>query len=209
MTIWADVREPKEIVDLIKSKGYQVEITSLPIGDYTFGEVCIERKSTADFLRTLYSSRMWDQAFNMMRSYRKPIFLIEGGFIYPYDSLTRKKFISMSRAIGRLIARFNSSVVMTSDIQMSSSVIASIYHASESKGGLKPVQRKGKTREEILENKLVCLPGVGRVTAKLLIKKFKSLLNIMNSTPEELSSLKGINLKRGERILRLLREDVV
>ena len=57
--------------------------------------------------------------------------------------------------------------------------------------------RTKKVKHSTLEK----IEGIGEAKAKMLLKRFKSIQNIKNSTVEELSSVSGINTELAERIL--------
>jgi len=201
--IYVDKHEPKDIVDLIEEYGYNTEVISLSIGDYTWGEYVIERKTTKDFLNTLFSGRLWNQVYDMMVNYKHPILILEGGFVYPWTRSDWKKMVAMISAIARIVAKFNISVVTTQDNKMTASLICSIYKASESKGGLKPVKKKGHTISEIKENILTCIPGIGRSTAKSILAEYKSIKNIIDTDISSLSSIKRVSKDTAKRILHI------
>lgn len=48
------------------------------MGDYILTpEICVERKSIADLIGSLFSGRLYNQAVSMTRHYAKPMLLIE------------------------------------------------------------------------------------------------------------------------------------
>ncbi len=58
-------------------KDMDVSIENLPIGDIVYGELCIERKSASDFVSSISDGRLFTQAENMVENYKNPVILIE------------------------------------------------------------------------------------------------------------------------------------
>jgi len=205
--IYVDIKEPDEIVKLLKHHQCPVEVTNLIIGDYTFGEWVIERKTTSDFLSSIFDGRLWEQVYTMMINYEHPIVVIEGGFPVVYDRQSyhkRKVFIG---AITRLLRSFKCSVIVTPDIDGTAEFVSGLYKSLEiKKDTLKPVLKKGKTPEEIRENILCAIPSIGRRTAKNILKQFHTIKNVANSNLETLASVKGVGVRRAKLILRYLCE---
>jgi ERCC4-type nuclease len=80
MPLWVDSREPEDIVKLLKKQNLAIEVKTIPSGDYVFGEVAIERKTTRDLVNSVTSGErhFWNQLDTMKRTYQQPILLIEG-----------------------------------------------------------------------------------------------------------------------------------
>ena len=66
-------------------------------------------------------------------------------------------------------------------------------------------QRK-KKRKNITKSKLDDIHGIGAIIKKRLLKKFKNIQNIKESTHDELISIKGINTNLAKRIINTLNE---
>ena len=66
-------------------------------------------------------------------------------------------------------------------------------------------QRK-KKRKNITKSKLDDIHGIGALIKKRLLKKFKNIQNIKESTHDELISIKGINTNLAKKIINTLNE---
>jgi len=205
--IYIDIKEPKEMVQLLKQHKCPVEVTELLAGDYVFDEWAIERKTTKDFLSSVFDGRIWDQAFTLMTNFEHPIIIIEGGFPVVYDRYTFQKRKAFIGALTRLLKSFKCSVIVTPDKDGTAEFIANLYKSLHiKKDTLKPVIKKGKTPEEIRENILCAIPTIGRRTAKNILKQFPTIRDVANSTLENLANVKGVGVKRAKLILRYLCE---
>jgi len=78
-TVVVDMREFRsKLPSLLHAAGMQVVPITLNVGDFVLSpEVCVERKSVPDLYGSFASGRLHSQATAMVRSYQKPVLLIE------------------------------------------------------------------------------------------------------------------------------------
>jgi len=74
-----DMREFRsELPSLIWKRGIDIEPVTLEVGDYILTpDICVERKSVSDLIGSLNNGRLYQQALQMTRFYKKPMLLIE------------------------------------------------------------------------------------------------------------------------------------
>ena len=79
LRIVVDEREKKSgIPDLLKGIGINLEIKTLPIGDYIVApETVVERKTISDLVSSIFDGRLFDQCNRLKEHYQFPILLIE------------------------------------------------------------------------------------------------------------------------------------
>ena len=80
LRIVVDEREKKSgIPDLLKEIGINLEIKTLPVGDYIVApETVVERKTISDLISSIFDGRLFDQCNRLKENYQFPILLIEG-----------------------------------------------------------------------------------------------------------------------------------
>lgn len=78
--IQVDSREPDKIFNLCNKQGMNYEKTTLPVGDFVKGNVCIERKTIPDFITSMRSGHLQKQLLQMEENYDKPFLIISGKF---------------------------------------------------------------------------------------------------------------------------------
>ena len=80
LRIVVDDREKKSgIPDLLKSVGLNIEMKTLPIGDYIVApETIVERKSIRDLMASVFDGRLFDQCTRLKEHFEHPIVLMEG-----------------------------------------------------------------------------------------------------------------------------------
>ena len=77
--ITVDTRETASgIPEILQKKGVYVQMRTLDVGDYVVGQYAVERKTVRDFLSSLYSGRLYDQAQRIAQSYRNSLLIVEG-----------------------------------------------------------------------------------------------------------------------------------
>ncbi len=80
LRIIADEREkPSGVPEALRSLGVSVEYRLLDVADYLVGAYAIERKSVRDFVSSLYSGRLFDQAHRLGEAYETIFLIVEGG----------------------------------------------------------------------------------------------------------------------------------
>ncbi|MEM3670945.1 MAG: ERCC4 domain-containing protein, partial [Thermoprotei archaeon] len=82
--IIADTRESSStVLEHLSNLGVRVKLEQLGVADYVLSDqVCVERKSTQDFASSILDGRLFEQALNMRRTYRKPVMVVEGETLY-------------------------------------------------------------------------------------------------------------------------------
>src|SRR5215472_7658559 len=87
--IAVDEREkPSGVPDKLRTMGASVEFRVLEVADYVVGEYAVERKSARDFVSSLFSGRLFDQAYRIGESYKGKILVVEGDL---YEELQRSR----------------------------------------------------------------------------------------------------------------------
>lgn len=95
MTVKIDSREKDRTESAKKyyeSQGLEVEICELEVGDYLFDDkVCFEFKVVSDFVSSIQSGRVFNQAIEMAENFDYAFVIIQG------DEHSRAKALAMSR----------------------------------------------------------------------------------------------------------------
>ncbi len=77
--IVADTREATSgIPGLLRKGGIAVEMKRLDVGDYVIAQYAVERKTARDFITSLYTGRLFDQADRIAKSYKNFLLVVEG-----------------------------------------------------------------------------------------------------------------------------------
>lgn len=77
--LFADMRERASgIPQALRAKGLEVRMKHLRAGDYVLApHMAVERKTTADFIQSIFDKRLFAQAQSLRASFAHPLFLLE------------------------------------------------------------------------------------------------------------------------------------
>jgi Fanconi anemia group M protein len=201
-TVLVDQRERNsELIEALKAIGVEVEMKTLPVGDYVLSDrVCIERKTVQDFESSMMSGRLFDQIDRLKKSYPSPMLLLEGD-----RSTFRLKSRAINGAIATLYIDYGIVVISAHSASDAAEIIASMA-AHEQSGEKREPSLKGSARaythEQFQEYVIGNLPGVGPKLAKALLSHFGSVRGVANASAEELMKVDKIGEKKAELILK-------
>jgi len=203
----ADERErPSGIPELLRAFGLQVEYRMLDVGDYIVSPKCaVERKQERDFLKSLYSGRLFDQVHRLCEVYSHPVLLVESEMPSIAKQMTKPR--AFWGALTTLTFQYGLSIFFTAEAQQTADFI---YTLTKHKYFAKPkgpfIQKKPKTVSlEKAQLSLVSnLPGIGPKLADRALKRFETVRKVFSASIAELSSVDGIGRKKSEKISAVL-----
>lgn len=198
--IIVDIHEKNSLIiaNLHNSKQVRLEIKSLKIGDYLIGDIIIERKTISDFINSMINKRLIQQ-FRQMKKYKQQLLILEGDLEQLNDF---KNPNALRGFILSIITNYNIPIIFTQDDEETSKYLITL-----AKQQLKPkieptlhsrIPKKIKQQKTYI---LESFPNIGPITAKKLLKKFKTLKNIFNATEED---LKPILKSRTQNFMNLI-----
>jgi DNA excision repair protein ERCC-4 len=113
------------IPDILKERNIPILFENLEIGDYIIGDLIIERKTSKDFIASVFDGRIFQQA-NKITSYtNRAILLIEGNLNKEVEYLKNKKSIYGTLLV--LALSYNLKIVYSSDIKESANILKIVY----------------------------------------------------------------------------------
>jgi ERCC4-type nuclease len=202
----ADDREKNSNVSFyLKEFGAVVSFKRIEIGDYIISEnVCIERKSSSDFVSSIIDGRVFNQAEEMKRNFDKAVIIVEGR-----NNDGRITENAYKGAIASLIMNYDAVVV---NVENEKEAARMIYFLAkkEQEEFERSVAIKGKKKpkdiKEMQQFFLSSLPGVSSVIAKRMLQNFGSVKDIVNAGEKEIESIKGLRKKEAKRIYQIFNE---
>ncbi len=201
LKIIVDRRESDEIKHELSKYNIKIEEQTLEIGDFLLSEeVCVERKTTKDFVESIIDGRLFSQALNLKQQYMKPIIIIEKS-----GDIERVTLNSFYGALASLISDFSIPVIITESNSETAFLLYSIAKREqfEKKKGIKIREgTKPLNMKEIQKYILAGIPGISAILAERLLEKFGTLQKIFNADKKELMEVKGI----GETIAKRIKE---
>lgn len=204
LKIIADIHEKDSLIlaELTSDKEIELIIQPLKIGDYLIGNTIIERKTISDFISSMISKRLIEQ-LNQMKQYPHQLLIIEGideQELYRED--TKLNPNAIRGFILSIITNYQIPVIMTQDYKDTCKYLTVL-----AKQQLKPKteislhSRIPKTIPEQKQYILEAFPNIGPVTAKKLLKEFKTLSNTINASEEELEKILRKRAKEFKNLL--------
>ncbi len=208
LTIYVDQRETRAgVATFLAKAGVDLKLQNLGVGDYIVSDkICIERKSTSDFLDSLVNKRrnLLEQIHRLKTEYEKPLLIIEGDSIYGH----RDVHPNVVRAVMAAIALdLSVPIIQTRDVADTASLIYVIAKREQkpnktemSPHGKKPAASLREQQEYIIS----ALPNIGIVTARNLLRQFKTVGGILTASKEDLMKVEHVGEKTAEYIKELL-----
>jgi len=205
LRIIVDERERKSgIPDLLKSVGMNLEMKTLPIGDYIVApETIVERKSIRDLMASVFDGRLFDQCSRLKDHFENPIVLMEGN-VDEIEEIIENPLIFYG-ALSTVVLDFKIPVIPTPSAAHTAKLLVSMCSKKESHKG--PYLKKIKKSTDLERQQLsaICsLPGIGEKFAIRMLEKFGTPLKVFTATTADLSKIEGLGEARAKKIKNML-----
>lgn len=205
LRIIVDERERKSgIPDLLRAVGINIEMKTLPIGDYIVApETIVERKSIRDLVSSVFDGRLFDQCNRLKEHYQFPIILMEGN-VDEINEITENPLIFYG-AVSTIALDFKIPIIPTPSADHTAKLLVSMCSRKETPMGpfLKKIKKSNNVQKQQL-TVLSSLPGVGEKLSIRMLKKFGSPLRVFNANLAELTKVEGLGAARAKKIKNML-----
>ena len=205
LRIIVDERERKSgIPELLKSVGLNVEMKTLPVGDYIVApETIVERKSIRDLMSSIFDGRLFDQCSRLKEHFEHPIVLVEGN-VDEIEEITENPLIFYG-ALSTVVLDFKIPVIPTPNATHTAKLLVSLCSRKDSIKG--PFMKKIKKSSDLQKQQLsvLCsLPGIGEKLAVRMLAKFGTPFKAFTATTSELAKVEGLGEARAKKITKML-----
>ena len=205
LRIIADEREQKSgIPRLLKSTGLNIEIKTLPIGDYIVApETVVERKSIRDLMSSIFDGRLYDQCSRLKEHFEYPIVLVEGN-VDEIEEIAENP-LTFYGAISTVALDFKIPIIPTPNAAHTAKLLVSLSSRKDSVNGpyLKKIKKSPDLQKQQL-SVLCSLPGIGEKFAVRMLERFETPLKVFTATTAELAKVKGLGNVRAKKIKKML-----
>jgi DNA excision repair protein ERCC-4 len=205
LRIIVDERERKSgIPELLRAVGINIEMKTLPIGDYIVApETIVERKSIHDLISSIFDGRLFDQCNRLKEHFKFPIILIEGN-LDEINDITENPLIFYG-AISGIALDFKIPVLPTPNADHTAKLLVSLCSRKESSTGpfLKKIRKSNDLQRQQLTI-LSSLPGVGEKLALRMLEKFGSPFRVFSASSTDLAKVEGLGGVRAKKIKKML-----
>lgn len=209
MYIRMDSREPKKLHEILTERhNLTVKYEKLDVGDYIFSDLCIERKTVGDFLKSLRDGRIWEQLKSSKENYPRVMIILEGSLPYSYNKATAVDEMKVIGGMLGIAMGWGVPIVPSNNIDQTAKIIDSAFRRADKTKTeyLKPTKKKHYTQAEVKEDILCTIPGIGRKTSKAILKQFPTIESVMVASESELREVHRVGKKTVEWIKTVLRE---
>jgi Fanconi anemia group M protein len=192
MTLYLDTREPDSAFVELTKRGLKPKLVKLEVGDIAFGNVVIERKTINDMLHSVKTNRLFNQLKNMTVAEKKLLVLV-GRLPDSYSTMSKLK---RNIILGALFTAWFSYGVPFAVFERESEYYDMIQRGykrfGETGKGKKPLMlpKKSDTPSEMAEDMLTMIRGIGRGRAKIILKHFGTLSNLVKASPKDVMFLR-------------------
>ena len=205
LRIVVDEREKKSgIPDLLKAIGINLEIKTLPIGDYIVApETIIERKSISDLISSIFDGRLFDQCNRLKEHFQFPIILVEGD-VTKIEQLADNPLVFYG-AMSSIVLDFKIPIIPTANVSHTAKLLVSMCSRKDVAKG--PFIKKIKKSNDLQKQQLAMLcslPNVGEKIAIRMLEKFGTPLEVLSASTADLSKINGLGNTRAKKIKKML-----
>jgi DNA excision repair protein ERCC-4 len=205
LRIVVDEREKKSgIPDLLKAVGINLEIKTLPIGDYIVApETVVERKSISDLISSIFDGRLFDQCDRLREHFAHPVILMEGN-VDELEKIVENPFVFYG-ALSSIAIDFKIPIVPTPSAAHTAKLLVSMCSRKEITKGpyLKKIKKSDNLQRQQL-SVLCSLPGIGEKLATRMLERFGSPARMLNASLAELAKVEGLGEARAKKIKQML-----
>ena len=194
MPLYIDVHEPQEIIDKLKKRHLDVVVQKIDSGDYVFGDVAIERKTSSNLWSSLVKktktgSELWSQLEKLKLTYKQPMLLIEGGIDW-YDPIE-------SGCMTTLYLFWHFQILHSASSSETALIVSRLFtrYGTGRSGRMPPagVIRR-RTPKEVKWAMLQCVAGIGPKAASKILEAMPDIFSACYCYPLKiLSEIKGLN----------------
>lgn len=209
--IYVDNREMKSgICGYLKDFGVLVKPEQLKVGDFICSDrVCVERKTTQDFLQSMLNQRIFEQLRSLSESFERPVLILEGR----PEQLFSERNIHANAVRGMLTAiavDFGIPIMWTRDARETAAQVFWIANREQVLERREPSIRASKKARSLARQQEFLVAGLPNINSKLskrLLKKFKTVRKVFTANEKRLMKIDKIGKEKARRIREVLNSE--
>lgn len=185
---------------LLAELGVEVEVASLPAGDYAVGaDTLVERKQVADLHGAALKGRLWPQLAKLRAACPFPYLLVEGGDI-------DRGPLAPNAVRGACLAVLDQGIALLRSAHQCDSALWLHRLAVRCQRGEPPAERPAYAQRpkpeatSVAEAVLAAVPGISTVGARALLERFGTVAAVAAAGPEAWLTVPGIGPERARAL---------
>lgn len=208
LRVIADEREkPSGVPRELEHMGVMVDYRVLDVADYIVRDYAIERKSSRDFISSLFNGRLFDQAHRLGEAYHSSILIVEGDLESEMNRLRNPR--SVWGGLISMVLDFRLACFYTKDERQTAQFILTLGKGSRYTGKSQAppiVVRKPRAADlrRVQESIVASLPSVGPRVAEQLLVSLGSVRKTFAASITDMAVGAGIGKSRALTINRIL-----
>lgn len=205
--ILVDTQESEVMLKLLEEAGIPYSPETLPVGDYQIGKVIVEFKEIRDLINSVRTGRLWYQMRTLKEAEEDgylPLLVICGSIYY---SSVKPIYALWSQIMGLRLTLLSYGIpsIQVNSRQEFVALLKLLFSKRPEKAERPRVSRlKAKSRltvEEIREDMLRTIPGIGSKTAQALLNKYTTPFALIEAGKDK-ETLANILSERTYRIFK-------
>lgn len=207
--IYLDLRENSDLIkELFRKESLKVEAKKLEVADIVISQnIAIERKAKIDFVNSIIDKRLFAQLIELAKNYRRPLLIIEGSEnIFSLRSLNPNVIRATLSAIS---IDLRIPIIFTDSLSETAAMIETIAKRTvrDKKEISLVAQKSGFSENEELEKFVSSIPKVNVVSAKSILKHFKTIKQLVNADENKLLECEGIGKIRAKSLVEFFKRE--
>ncbi len=208
LRVIADEREkPSGVPEELERMGVLVDYRVLDVADYVVGDYAIERKSTRDFVSSLFNGRLFDQAYRLGEAYQTIILIVEGNLESEVERLRNPR--ALWGALISAVLDFRLLCFFTRNQEQTAQFIFTLGKGGRYKGkpgGPPLVVRKPKVGDvrRVQLSIVGSLPNIGPRMADQLLSTYGTVRKVFAASVTEMAVGAGIGRSRALTLNKVL-----
>lgn len=190
-----------------------MKVSTLPYGDFVCDKVCIEYKTTRDFIQSVQTGRVFRQAINMKNHYPYPFVFIEAEHDKMDREIRSSQFYGIPFSWKQFYGAYASlcatcNVVIVKNFTEALKFMSRIFEKCNDDKARVFVKPETPTEQKIIN--FLCSEkgdGIGVTTAGLVVDALgiETLEDLLSLTKQDLLSVKGVGQYTADKIMKMIR----
>lgn len=185
--ILVDSREERSpVFGILDREGIPYKRVTLDVGDFVYGNICIERKTVADFAQSIQTGHLQKQLLQMQDNYEMGFLIISGHWrTVQYGTWSINHQIG---ALASISARYPKIKVLQVDndeqlVKLVKKICEKYYDGKEVDINKTEVMKIKLSIDDVKKKMLTCIPGISTGRADILRPHIDIRLTSSDGTP--------------------------